>query len=370
MQHQATAEEAAAAAEAAEPTAETVKEDSSNDLRASIEKALDAVEISTEDPGPTQANDPDGAVADDAETAPEETPEETAGPERDEQGRFKAKEDTPAEPVEDVEQPEPEPEPNTLVNFVTAPNRFSGDAKQAWQDTPEPIRAEITRAIEELEGGIQQYQADFEPYREFDKQIKANGQSFKQIIDHYTGMENLLRTDPIGGLDAICRNMGTTLQDVVQQYSQRPPEIIQQDSIIHGLRSELSNFRNEMQTMQSSMEQRTAQQQLEQQIIAFAADKPRFDELREPMSKMIDAGLATNLQEAYDMAERLNPAPQANAKTADKAEPAKPDKAAQTRDKGKLSVTGAPSSGSNPANRKTPTSARQAVDRAFDSLGI
>ena len=79
--------------------------------------------------------------------------------------------------------------------------------------------------------------------------------------------------------------------------------------------------------------------------------------------------MADNLQGAYVMAERLNPAASGTQNTAaSTAATAKPN-TAQTRN-GNLSITGGPGSGSNPAKRKAPSSARESVDSAFASLGL
>lgn len=294
--------------------------------------------------------------------------------ERNPDGTFKAKvEDTTAKPVVDTKQAaKPDAavtDPTKAANFSDAPARFSADAKAQWATVPEAVRAEATRAIKELEGGIEQYRQTFEPYREFDKQLKTNGQTFKEVFDHYTGIEQLLAKSPLQGLDRICQNMGFSLREIAAHVMGQPADqqATQQESIIRELRQELAGLKQELggvSTTIKTQQEKTVLSQIEQ----FAADKPRFEELSHDIAFFLQNGRAKDLQEAYDLAERLNPAPQTMV-SAPAATAAPQADTAQTR-KGQLSTTGAPSSGSNPANRKPPASARDALDRAFANVGI
>lgn len=301
--------------------------------------------------------------------------DQTGTRERNPDGTFKARaDDATAKPVVDTKQAaatDPNADPTKTTNFNDAPARFSADAKAQWATAPEAVRAEATRAIKELEGGIEQYRQTFEPYREFDKQLKTNGQSFKEVFDHYTGIEQLLAKEPLQGLDRICQNMGFSLREIAAHVMNQPADqqATQQEGVIRELRTQISNLEKQIggvsTTIQSEREQKTLDK-----VMAFATDPAhsRFDELSNDIAFFIQNGRAKDLQEAYALAERLNPAPQAPA-PAQAAQAAPTADTAQTR-KGQLSTTGAPSSGSNPANRKPPASARDAIDRAFANVGI
>lgn len=289
-----------------------------------------------------------------------EAPE--SGKERNPDGTFKAKEAV-AE-VAKVEEPKPE-----ASRLSEPPSRFSPDAKAAWATAPEPVKAEINRAVTELEAGIEQHRQAFEPYREFDQNLKANGQDFKTVIAHYTGIEQKLAKDPIGGLEQICQNMGISLRQVAEHISGQTPDqnASQQDAVMRELRNEIATLKQELGGVSTTIKSQTEAQTLKE-IESFAADKPRFDELANDVAFFLSTQKAANLQEAYELAERLNPAPQAAA-PAPVAQATPQPETAQTR-KGQLSTTGAPSSGSNPQTRKPPSSARDAVKNAFATMGI
>lgn len=302
-------------------------------------------------------------------------PSEKTGDERprNPDGTFKAKEGNEesteaGEQLETVEKPvDPKP-----TSFADAPRRFSEDAKAEWKNAPEPIRAEITRAIREMEAGLEEYRVNFEPYREFAKELQANGQQFKDVLAHYRGIENKLAQDPIGGLEQICSNMGTSLRQVAAHVLNQTPDqaAAAQDAKVRALQQEIAGLKSELSGAVTSFRTQ-AEQQVMREIDAFAASKPRFEELHEPIAKLLQTGMAKDLGEAYDMAERLNPAPVTPASPPEPA-PApviNQDRQAQTL-KGQKSLSGAPSSGSNPANRKPPSTAREALDRAFNAAGL
>ena len=312
----------------------------------------------------------DDAPASDAEPAPE-----ASGPERGPDGKFIAKDaaETPEDGTPIVEEAVETPveEQPVLDNFTTAPDRFSQMGKDAWANAPQEVRAEVHRLANELETGLNEYKQKFEPFKDFASQLEQSGQDFKSVIDHYTGIESKLKADPIGGLEQICNNMGFALNDVVAHLSGQTPDQSQQkqDATVRELRSEIATLKQELGGVSDTIKTQQDRAALEQ-VAEFSKDKPRFDELSNDIALFIQSGRATDLQSAYELAERLNPAPApVQQPKAEPAAQAAPDQKAQTL-KGRKSIKGAPSSGSNPATRKPPSSPADAVDNAFAQIGI
>ncbi len=260
-----------------------------------------------------------------------------------------------------------------------APNRFSADAKEIWMDAPLPVRAEVRRMEREFEAGIDKYRADaeaFGEYRQFAELLSETGQTFDEVLSHYVGIENRLAEDPLGGLDLICRNLGTSLQDVAAQVMNEPPEVLaaQEDPMIDDLRSEIADLQTQLGGLANTFLGEKSDQAT-RQMEEFAANNPRFDELSSDIAFFLATDRASGLEEAYEMAERLNPASSAPVISISETDSAAaqtrttPAGAAHTR-KGQLSVTGAPGSGSNPASRRPPETARAAIDNAFAVMGI
>jgi hypothetical protein len=330
---------------------ESTAPDRDNSTRGAIERAFDALNKQEQTPGTVE--------------------QVNSGRERNPDGTFKAT-DAPGKPVDALQAPlATDAAANPLAPAGDAPSRFSPDAKAAWATVPEPVKAEVNRAIKELEGGIQRYQADFEPYKDFDRQLKTNGQTFQEVFEHYSGIEKVLAENPLKGLDTICRNMGLSLKQVAahvmgqpvdQQTQQNDAYVSQLEQKINALEKQVGGVTTTIKTQQEGL--------LLKEIDAFAAkpENSRFDELSEDIVFFLNSGKTKDLAEAYRLADRLNPAPQAPATTI--AAPAAQQTATSQTRKGQLSPSGAPSTASNVAARTPPASARDALDRAFAVTGL
>lgn len=312
-----------------------------------------------------------------ADDTPVVQPEAQEGQPRTPDGKFAAKEKAAEDAqVEAPETPEGE-KPQDLSNFGEAPNRFSADAKEAWKDAPEAVRAEITRAVTELESGINQYREKLAPFEEFSKRVESQGAVPAETLKFFTNMEDMMYQNPIQGLDTVISNMQAqgllkvgSLNELVSVMSNQTPDqrTTQQDQTIRQLHQEINSLKEQISGVSSTVKSQSEQAMM-QQINEFAADKPRFEELANDIAFFLDNGRAKDLPEAYSLAERLNPAPQAPAPATPAAQAATPAEPAQPR-KGDLSPTGAPSSGSTPANRKPPSTVGDSIDSAFASVGL
>jgi DNA-binding transcriptional MerR regulator len=265
----------------------------------------------------------------------------------------------PVEPVQPVED---------------APSRFSPDAKAAWKDAPPAIRGEIKRAISELEGGLQQKNEKLQQFAGLDQYVplvQQGGKTIAQVFENYVGFERMVRQNPVQGTMHLLSNLGLSANEVAAAILGQEPsqQAAQSDRTIYELRQQLQQLQQQVGTVAQTFEQQQAAEAM-RMIEQFKANKPRFDELRTDMQFFMEHGKASTLDEAYALAEKLNPLPQVTPQPAPapvQAVPAIP--AAQTR-KAALSVTGSPAAGSNPTLRKDPSSRRGALDNAFASVGL
>lgn len=279
----------------------------------------------------------------------------TDGPDRGPDGKFIAKDatDKPADAQEASK--------DTKEKLTDPPARFSEDAKKAWAEAPEAVRAEAQRAIRETEQGIQQYKQQLEPIQPFLQMAKGDPQQLASAMGRYVNTENMLRENPVAGFTEIARNMGLSPQQVgAMLMGQESGKADPRDQEINTLRQKLNQLEQGFTSVNQTMTQQREQAVLSQ-VEQFAQANPRFDELSEEIATMLDTGYAKDLQDAYDKAARLNPAPAAEPEPA----PAQP---AQTRPA--RSVTGAPTSGSNPAHRQPSTNRREALERSFQRAGL
>lgn len=312
--------------------------------------------------------DAGGQNADDLGEAAAQPADRTDG--RDELGRFKAKDGEPAT-TEQVTTEKQEPAKTTPDDTV-APSRFSPEAKTAWKDVPAAVKSEILRSHKELEAGIEKYRGkadNFDTLEDFWDAAVSQGRNPREVIETYVGLDRLLQQDLIGGLDRVARNMGYSLQQVVAHMAGQPQQApTQQDNYIRALETELRSLKDQVSGVSETVQNQQAQH-FANYVAEFSKTHPRVTELEQAIVQELSylGNDISNLELAYQRADRLNPAP-APQPVPPPVTPA-PDLTAQTR-KGSLSTTGAPASGSNPASRKPAHSPMAAVDRAFADLGI
>lgn len=286
--------------------------------------------------------------------AEEKQPEAKDAKEPDKKAKPEEKDAKDAkEPQEDGEKAKKE-EPKASK----APSRFSPDAKAEWEKAPASVRAETERAIREMEKGIAEKDATIKPLEPFLKMAKAHNTTLETALANYVGIEQLLRKDPAQGLRQLATNMGWTPQQMIDVLSGKQSEAKDpKDQEILALRQELQAIKGQIGGVQQNMQQQRQETTLAS-VEKFAAEHERFDELAPEIARMLQTGYATDLKDAYEKADRMNPKPPAPTPEPTPAPPA------QTRPA--RSPQGAPSPGSNPATQRTPSkSPREALQRAF-----
>lgn len=291
------------------------------------------------------------------------------GPARAPDGKFAPKAaETPADGQE------PAAAPVTPPVTATPPARFVKAAQEAWAQVPEVIRTEVARMEAELTQGLQKYKTDaeaYEPLRQFDAMARQSGTTAADAFGAYVNMENMLRSDPVKGMVAVCQNLGIDPAQMAQALSGQQveggnsPVVAKLEQKIAQLEQKLSGVEQNYQ----SIELRPVQQQVEE----FASKNPLFNYVADDIAKHVAAqkaaGRTPDLQEAYSAALALHPHLAAvAAQTAAPAAPTTTPDPAQTR-KASLSITGSPSV-SNTSTRKPAGSTREALDSAFASVGL
>jgi hypothetical protein len=324
------------------PVAETENSTPSSSSREALERAFKQIE--------GQPRAPDGKFAS-AEPAPVDKQAGNAVAPQEPQ--------KPVAPAQDDAQVK-------LAPSIDPPSRFAPAAKEAWANTPDPVKFEIERAMFEMGKGLEEYQAKFQPLKQFDEMAKASGKELPNVVAEYVNMENLLRSDPLNGFNIIAQRIGIDPRELGQALLNggAQTEQPQQQQPAHTPEA-LARLEQRMAEMQQTF----SQQQTILQIENFAKDHPRFDELSPIMAEMLHTGFAKDLSDAYTKAERIQPPAQPVVQQPTIAVPtATQAQAAQTRPVAKQ-ITGSPS-GSNPNSRPPAGSSREALKNAFASVGL
>jgi hypothetical protein len=222
-----------------------------------------------------------------------------------------------------------------------------------------------------LEGGIEQYRKFIEPLKPFIEATRANGTDIPAVLGKMRDLETAFMQDPVQGLNMVARELGFSVQEVAAKILGQAPDAggVQQERVVAELNQRIAGLEKQLGGVSQTLT-RQAADTVTKQVTDFASSSPRFDELAESIARLIETGMAKDLPEAYQMADRLNPAPSAPAPApvASSAAPApSPQPAKEAR-----SIRGAPSSGSDPDSDASdpPQTIREALRRATQKVAV
>lgn len=265
------------------------------------------------------------------------------------------------------------------------PARFSQAAKERWAEAPEEVRAETERAVTELTKGFEKHRAAAERdgrLASFHEMAAKGNTTVEEALGKYVGMEQALRNPETRdkGLESLFQNMGINSREWAAKILNQSPDqaASQQDATIRELRAELNEIKQGLGTLHQERAQAKTDTTTEA-VAKFAAENPRFEELADDISFFLKSGRTKDLAEAYSLAERLNPAPAAQAQATPEPvasiappAPSKPTlvpSVAQNRDAGTRSIAGTPTAGSDPVRRQPSSSIKEALRRAAAAAG-
>lgn len=263
--------------------------------------------------------------AEEREQAAEQPPatESASTKERDEQGRFKAKEATAEEGGEGGSAPEqaaateskPESQeadpPEPAAAALTAPPSWSADAKAKFGELPPEVQREITKREAEVHKGFTQhdeqrnlgkaFQQTLAPYA---AEFRAQGRNPVQEVTNMLAMDKFLRSAPMEQRAAV-------IHDIARSYgvdlaNAPAPEAL--DPQVAAMQQRLQQI--EGFTMRAQQEaQMRQQQEVINTLQAFARDpaNKHYDLVRQEMAVLLEGGIAKDLKDAYDRACYANP---------------------------------------------------------------
>lgn len=256
-----------------------------------------------------------------------------------------------------------------------APSRFDEAAKADWDKAPDTVKGATTRAIREIEQGIEKYReaaTAYEDVKEFDELARRNGNSLRGALERVSAIEDAFAKNPIEGFQKVADHFGISLHALAAHVMGETPDKnrVQIEGQFAQLRNENAALRSQLQQAQQTA-QRGEYNNTLSQVQQFRQDHPRFEELHEQISDEISLLKTANpdmprmklLEKAYDRADRMYPATNVAAQTRTDA---LDDKS------GAKSISGAPASGSDPTipskRRGKPSSIDDSLDRAFARL--
>ena len=368
-----------------------------SDVRETLEAAYEEL-ASTE--GHTL---PEPEVMIDDVAVPKETASE--GRNRDEQGRFAPKDSNevatnglraegsaPADTAKPVDAPAakqgeetpPETPPADGADRTAAPPPRLGTAtKAAWNDLPEAIRKEIWDREDKMDRGMARYAG----LADYAVEAEKNGRSLKEVMAAYTAAEERLVNDPIATIADFCRMTNTNPLAVAQilgvpvGQSPMPPQSAPQGASFGNPDprvDELLRWKQELAAREAAREA----ERVNSEVNSFLSDTKRFpyaENVRVTMGRLLETGMASTLEDAYQQAIYLDPYVRklveeqnfkARMSTIQQQQSVQSARAAvQSAKQSSGSVTGAPMAGGrSSSNSSGPKSVAETLREAYDSL--
>jgi len=233
--------------------------------------------------------EPAGDIGEDVPDASPDTP-------RDEQGKF-------------AKAPEPQTTPETRA----APNTWRKEVAEKWGTLPPEVQAEVERREADFHRGIEQYrqaaqfQQDFgRAIQPFEATLRSTGLDPVGAVTQLMATDHLLRygqpQEKMAKLQQMARYYNV---DLGQVGSYEPQAVDPQVAQLQQQVQQLSSYLQQQQFQGQQAEQYS----LNSEIAAFAADPNHghFEQVREHMAALLQAGLAKDLHEAYAQAVYANP---------------------------------------------------------------
>ncbi len=252
-----------------------------------------------------------------APSATLETAEQKADRLRDEKGRFAPKDSTqqaspeqrgessrgPATPSQDVANP-------AVVEPRKPPSSWKKDYWEAYQKLDPQLAEYINQREQQFASGVSTYREEALKAKElndalapFMPEFAAHGVQPSQWIRNMgTAHQTLLRGSPEQKLQAfqkLAQDYGVPLHSI--QSGQIDPVM----QYVSPLQEQVLQLRGQLTNWQQQQEQQQQAAMLNE-IETFKANAPHFEEVRETMAGILQAGLAPDLKSAYDKAIRMN----------------------------------------------------------------
>lgn len=249
-----------------------------DDIKAHIAEQLEAVE-----------------TVDEPAEVPEETAEAKEARLRDEKGRFAAK------------QEEEQAQPETEEQYQARLNGYSKEEREVLAKLPPDVQKIIDAREEKFHRGIDPYRSSHAFAQNIAKNLAPDAQFLQQYnitpadwIDRLVTTERQLRTGDAATKLRLIQGLANDYGIDLQHISQVPF-----DPNAYQMQQRLQEYERKLQNHQASTQSAEVAQAAEY-IQQFGANREYFDQLRPVMADLLDKGLATDLNEAYEKAIRLD----------------------------------------------------------------
>jgi len=210
-------------------------------------------------------------------------------------------------------QPAPAAAPTT---GPAAPDTWTAEGKAAWATLPEAVKTEVVKREQDMQRGLEDYgkrakvgdyfAEQVQPYAEMYAQNGLQvGRLVRPLLNAYATLSWGDAEQKTTMLKAMAQDAGIDLT----KLATGEPAAAPQDPRIARLQNEINTLRQGVQQSLGAITQ-TRYNETAKTVEAFAADTakhPYFLDVMDDMKRLVDSGVATGLEDAYDKAVMNNP---------------------------------------------------------------
>lgn len=197
------------------------------------------------------------------------------------------------------------------------PAAWSKEMHQHWDTLPPQIQEYVSqreldssRKISEQGKELNRARPLVELFERYQQSFDRHGVTLEQGMESLMNAQAMLDQDPLRGIATIAQTYGIDLPKLFgPAYQEMDPALKQLVEHNRALQAQILNSQRDQRARQTA-DQRAAMERGFQQIDDWLTveDRPYFDTVQDTMAVLLDQGMASNLDEAYDMACHANPA--------------------------------------------------------------
>ena len=244
--------------------------------------------------------------------------EQQSGRARDDLGRFKGNEQTDdavadADAAADSEQ-EVETDAGQRES-IQPPSSWRANVREQFAALPAEVQEEVLRRDSDFHKGIEQYRTDADYGRNLKSVFAPYQQDFASLgVNETQAVSSLLQTERTLRLGtpeqklAIFQSMASSYGVPVEALVSDDGDVRQTAMLNAQLTSRLNQLEQQLHGF-TTAQQSQVQAQATDSITKFASDPANkwFSDVREDMGRLLEGGIAADLQDAYDKACNMRP---------------------------------------------------------------
>lgn len=244
--------------------------------------------------------------------------EQQSGRARDEFGRFKGSEQTDAAVADADAAADSEQEAETDAGqreSIQPPSSWRANVREQFAALPAEVQEEVLRRESDFHRGIEQYRTDADYGRNLKSVFAPYQQDFASLgVNETQAVSSLLQTERTLRLGtpeqklAIFQSMASSYGVPVEALVSDDGDVLQTAMLNAQLTSRLNQLEQQLHGF-TTAQQSQVQAQVTDSVTKFASDPANkwFSDVREDMGRLLEGGIAADLQDAYDKACNMRP---------------------------------------------------------------